>query len=390
MSWSKAFPVLLAAGILSLLIPLTLALAQGGGGTVNIMDSDSLSDKASISIMDLPALPGGQVYEGWFVTNPGEGDRKESTGILKMDANGMIEQTFMLMSDEEATGENLFAAFDRFVVTIEPDPDDDPGPSDQVALIYVMPEGNITHIRHLLFSWRGNPEYTSGFHEGTPKGIVVGLREQSGVALLHANLAADSSNLADVQQHAEHVIHILDGSAGADVGDGFGVLNYAADAGDHAGLAVTDAPQSGMIAMHADEVMESANQVVMWGEQARDLALRVMNVDDLDAARLLAGNAVAILERSLNGFDANGNGMIERISGEGGAKQAYMAAQAMGAYTLAEVVEVEPEPTPEPPKTGDVIGGSSYAGMALVTVVIGAFLLMGGLFAFRLARSRSY
>ena len=409
MSWSKAFPVLLAAGILSLLIPLSLVLAQGGTGTVTIMDSDendasvNLSNKATINIMDVPSLPAGQVYEGWFVTNPDVGDRKQSTGILNVDDNGMIDHTLILMSGDQPSGENLFAAFDKFVVTIEPDPDDDPGPSDQIALIYVIPEGSIAHIRHLVFSSQGNPEYASGFHQGTPKGITVGLRDQSRTALLHANLAKDSANLAEVQQHAEHVVHIIEGSAGPNAGDlnnsgqaenpgdGIGVLSYAANAGDRAGLAVTDAPGDAEIAMNARGVMASTGQVAMWAEQARDMSLQVLNTQDFDVASLIAVNAAAILERSLNGFDANGNGTIERITGEGGAMQAYWAAQAMGTYTLAEPApEPTPEPTPAPPKTGDIVGGASYPSIALVALVIGAFILVGGLFAFRLTRRRAY
>jgi len=62
------------------------------------------------------------------------------------------------------TGENLFASFDKFVVTVEPVPDPDPGPSKDIALIHTIPAGGITHIRHLLFSWWGNPPYDAGFY----------------------------------------------------------------------------------------------------------------------------------------------------------------------------------------------------------------------------------
>ena len=393
MSWYKVFPVLLAAGILSLLIPLTLALAQGGSGTVTIMDSnesgsgDNMSDKATINIMDVPSLPDGQAYEGWFVSDSGE--RKESTGILSVDPDGMISHTFMLMSNDEPTGENLFADFNTFVVTIEPVPDDDPGPSDEIALVHAFPAGAIAQIRNLVFSTEGNPEYTSGFHEGTPKGTAVGLREQARVALTHANLATEASNLAGVQQHIEHVVNIIEGMEGSNAGDlngdgetqnpgdGFGVLNYAAGAGSQAGMVAAD---GGMMAMYAGEVMESASQTAMWAGDARDLALQAMGVEDFDAARIIIGNAAVILERALNGLDANGNGTIERTTGEGGAMQAYSAAQAMGTYMV--------ETPPTLPKPGDAFGSISYSIIALMGLAIGAFLLAGGLFTLRLTRSR--
>ena len=399
MSWSKAFPVLLVVGILSLLIPLTLVLAQGGKGTVTIMDSDetegttNMSNKATIKIMDIPALPDGQAYEGWLVTNPDVGDRKQSTGILNVNDDGMIDQTFVLMSEDKPSGENLFAAFDRFVVTIEPVPDADPGPSKMIALVHVIPAGSIDYIRNLVFSAEGNPEYASGFHKGAPKGITVGLKEQARTALVHANLAKEASTMAEVMQHAEHLVHIIEGSEGANAGDldsngevenpgdGFGVLQYAANAATHAGMAAAADTEDAVIAMYSKEVMASAGQAAAWAEQARDLALQAISAEDRDAATLLAENAVAILERSLNGFDADGDGMVQRMAGEGGAAQAYTAAQDMGTFTLMEV--------PKPPKTGDVFGGTSYSSMALVALMIGAFLVVGGLFAFRLTGRRA-
>ena len=377
MSWYKVFPVLLAAGILSLLVPLTLALADSDSGTVTIMDSDdsgNMSDKATISIMNVSSLPEGHAYEGWFVSDSGE--RKESTGILNPDSDGMISHTFMLMSDDEPTGENLFADFNTFAVTIEPVPDDDPGPSEEIALVYTFPAGTIAQIRNLVFSAEGNPEYMSGFHEGAPKGTAVGLREQAMVALQHANLAAEASDLAGVQGHAEHVVNIIEGMEGENAGDlngdgetqnpgdGFGVLSYAADAGTQASMAAAGAARGEMIAMYSGQVMDSANQTAMWAGQARDLAVDALKVGDFDAARIMLGNAAAILEWAVNGSE-----------------QTYSAAQAMGTYQV--------EMPPALPKPGDAFGTISYSSIALMGLVAGAFLLAGGLFAFRLSRSRA-
>ena len=383
MSWYKVFPVLLAAGILSLLIPLTLALADSDSGTVSIMDSDesgNMSDKATIHIMNVSSLPEGQAYEGWFVSDSGE--RKESTGILNADSDGMISHTFMLMSDDEPTGENLFADFNTFAVTIEPVPDDDPGPSEEIALVYTFPAGTIAQIRNLVFSAEGNPEYMSGFHEGAPKGTAVGLREQTMVALQHANLAAEASNLAGVMGHAEHVVNIIEGMDGENAGDlngdgetqnpgdGFGVLSYAADAGTQASMAAAGAARGDMITMYAGEVMDSASQTAMLAGQARDLALQALEIGDFDAARIMLGNSAAMLEWALNG-----------PSGNGGAMQTYMAAQAMGTYNI--------EMPPALPKPGDTFGAISYSSIALMGLVAGAILLAGGLFAFRVSRSRA-
>ena len=130
MSRFKALGILLVVGLIALLISLTVALAQGAHGTVTIRDSDdgNYSDKLSdMAIIDLnlPPLGPDEVYEGWLVTD-GK-DRAQSTGILVQDDDGNVSQTYTSTGDK--AGENLFSVFDKFVISIEPVPDPDPGPS---------------------------------------------------------------------------------------------------------------------------------------------------------------------------------------------------------------------------------------------------------------------
>ena len=510
MSRYKVLPILLVAGLLALVIPLAIAVAQGGGGTVTIRDSDGtnfsdkLSDQSTIVLTGVPALPADQAYEGWFVSD--DASRKESAGILVRDASGNINQTFLLKgadttsiveedsititldelnesgqsgtatltasgdqtvvdiditaaastADEPQpihihlnsctdlggidvdltqggttgvvggkltavanvtlaslrdgthvinahkstaeiavyvacgaipvpttvttlgtpTGENLFADFDKFVVTIEPIPDLDSGPSAVVAYIHAIPAGGILHIRHLLFSLGGNPPYSTGFHAGTPKGLAVGLREQTDVALTHARLSLTSTTLADVQAHACHVINIVEGtgdkggtnfdSSCGNPGDDFGVLNYSADTALHAGLADSAAAADPVIAANSPKVIASADLVTTWATDARDLALLAKGSNDVDAAKLFIGNA---RDRLVSALDA--------------AKGAYVAAQDMGTYTLA--VPAGPVVTdPKPPPTGD----PHLPNIALAALLTGAFLLISGAFIYR--RSRRY
>ena len=376
----KVLPFLLVVGAVSLLISLTIALAQGGGGTVSIMDSDDtdlsdkLSDQAMIKLTSLPPLGADKAYEGWFVSD--DGSRKESTGILVPDSNGNVSMTFWLAKGDDRTGENLFANFDKFVLTIEPDPDPDPGPSADVALIHAIPTGGIVHIRHLIYSWQGNPEYAKGFHEGTPKGIIVGLREQTATALFHAQLALRSTTLAAVHQHAEHVVNIIEGSGGPNFGDldgdgtaqnpgdGFGVLGYAPDA-KHATFAASSAPDDAVIVANSRQVVASADEVATWAGLARDRAMDALGNNDIEAAKLFLTSAEARLSSSLDS-----------------AKGAYTASQAMGMYTLA---------APPPPEVVELPdSGDPYVpNVALGVLLAGAVLLVGGAFIYRRSRSRA-
>ena len=377
MSRFKALGILLVVGLIALLISLTVALAQGAHGTVTIRDSDdgNYSDKLSdMAIIDLnlPPLGPDEVYEGWLVTD-GK-DRAQSTGILVQDDDGNVSQTYTSTGDK--AGENLFSVFDKFVISIEPVPDPDPGPSANKPYVRLIPASGIAHIRHLAYSWQANPPYTAGFHEGTPKGITVGLREQTWVALVHARLSLGSSGVAAVHQHAEHVVNIIEGGArdldgeGSPVspGDGFGVLNYAVDAAKHAGFSADAVPNDPVITMHGQEVINSANQVHAWAGDARDAAMQALGVTDEAAAKLFIANAETILANALDS-----------------SKQAYWSAQNMGTYAFGAEA---PAPVPEEP-TDPKVGDSSVPGMALAVLLVGAILLLIGAYVYRRTRSRA-
>jgi hypothetical protein len=42
-------------------------------------------------------------------------------------------------------------------ITLEPDPDSNPNPSNKVVFSARLPNGGTTHVRHLLFSFGGTP-----------------------------------------------------------------------------------------------------------------------------------------------------------------------------------------------------------------------------------------
>ena len=370
---SKLLAVLGGLLVLSALVVLVPAVLAQGDPNATIRDSDDaeysvfLSDKASIRIAHVSEPPADSVYEGWFVSD--DGSRKESTGILVLTGDGtLIEQDFWLAADGQPTGENLFGAFDKFVVTVEPVDDPDPGPSDVVAYIHAIPAGGILHIRHLLYSWAPNPVYAEpNFHAGTPKGIAVGLREQMAAALTHAGLSASSDTLALVQLHACHVINIVEGTEGANFdlgcgnpGDDFGVLNYAADTIAHAQLTVTAAPGDAVIAANSASVVSAATAASSMATDARDSALDVVAAAGLSAARILIQNVEEPLTTGLED-----------------SKAAYWGAQDMGTYTLAA--------PSAPPITGDI----NFTTIALAVLAAGAAFLFGGGYMLRRARRRA-
>jgi LPXTG-motif cell wall-anchored protein len=395
MSRTKVLPILLLVGVLSLLIPLGVAMGQGDHGTVRIMDTgDGLSNAANIMFDDAPSLAPNQAYEGWFVNVGPDGPVSPpvSAGILVPDANGNINQGFV-QSGANA-GENLLGAFNTFIISVEPIPDPDAGPSADKPYAHTIPAGALAHIRHVVYSWMGNPVYTSGFYAGQdlPKGIVVGLREQTNTALTHANLSVGSGTIGGIKTHACRVINILEGTGGdnfdgscGNPGDGFGALNYAVDM-KHAGFAAGAAPDDNVVVRHGKEAVDSANQSTAWAVDARDQALLALGSTDTAAARLFISNAQESLRKALMGFDADGDGVVERITGEGGAWQAYGASQDMGTFTLTATAVVDEE---DPPIKLPAAGDSNVPTLALAALMLGALLLVGGGVIFRVSRRRA-
>ena len=321
--------------------------APAGTGTAVIWDDQSLSDSITTSMTDVTPPAEGTAYEGWLVSDDGEAEM--SVGIMTVATDGSISHTFGSAS-EGYTGENLITGFNTLLITVESVPDDDPGPSSNVAYGYSVPLDGIAHIRHLLSDWPS----------GSGVGIMTNLKAQLDIAIQHAELAAASDTIEDVRNHMHHVINVIEGAEGAnydasfsDPGDGIGVIVHAQDS-KHGPFAATAVPDDKVIAEHALLVEASGANVENWANEARDVALGVIGESNLQLAKIFVGpggrTVVSTLIAARNGFDADGNGTVGSGASEGGAAQVYVEAQLMATYTLAPgtPVQVVPTPTPEP------------------------------------------
>ena len=340
----------LLVGAISLLLSLSLASAQSGYGTVSISDGDASSDLATISIPRVAELPPDEVYEGWFISDVDPRIEKFSTGILAVGEDGSVSQTFTM----PIPGVNLFGAFHQFVVTIEPVNDPDPGPSDKIYLVGAITD-NVDKIRMLNFSNPGSPAYAEGVHAGAPKGAAVGLVEQTGMASAHAQAALSSINAGQASEalaHAEIAVNIISGGAGE--GDGYGAMNYAADTAEIA---------AGLGDLGAD-----------LGASAMEVSAKLQGIVDTvnqAASAVTAGSDTAA--RSFIHSAAN-----QSADAASAAYGTYMAAQAVGEYTLGI-------PPAAPP-----VGDPTVPQLAMASLIAGMVLLaFGGLVVLRSRRSRA-
>ena len=392
---SRSKLILLLGLVLLMTVPTSLALAQTPEaisaqestttGTAIISDDIALGDSITIEMIDVPALPSDQAYEGWLVSDDGT---PKSLGILSVSRDGEITHKFGALSDGY-TGENLIDTYNKVVISIEPVPDDDPAPAAEKPFGHEIPIGAITHIRHLLTNWPA----------GADKGILTNLNEQLDVAIRHANLAVNSDDIETLRLHLHHVINIVEGefdsegepSPNFDIsfgnpGDGVGVLAHALNR-KHAGFAAGEAPDDEVIAEHATAVDVDGKNAEDWAIMARDKALEVLEEDSFLLAKIntsgFAGSVGSLLSSAREGFDANRDGTTEAIPGEGGAAQAYVEAQMMATYTLDGPLVPAVAP---PAAVGEPIL-ATFAQIALGASL--ALLGLGGFLVFRGRRSRA-
>ena len=316
---TRALRFLLILGLIALLIPVGLAQAEGPSGTATIRDAVILGDPfagdtpvtvrsgmLTISLSGLPAPAEGTALEGWLVSD--DGARKQSVGILEVSEEGTVTHEFIA-----DPGENLFEAFDKAVITREPSPDTDPGPSMEIVLASGLLEGVVEQVRAL---------HVPGDDDGTPS--AVGLVEQVKLAsdsARQAQAAASNGDLEMARTHTACVMAIIQGSA--DCGDGVGILTYADNVAAAAAAAQEAAegadPRNDPAAGFSAATVAAATSVRELAEQAAGAAALASVATSADVATILLVNVVNPL-----GDDG----------AMGDANTAYTSSQDMGSYTL--------------------------------------------------------
>lgn len=184
-------------------------------------------------------------------------------------------------------------------------------------------------------------------------GYGVGLVQEARMLLTHANLAQSSAaagSLAGARVHTEHVLNILYGAAdprhgdydgngvAENPGDGFGLLRYAANVD----LNMLTAAESAGVTDHIFNQAVAASAVIgnfapadggnTWSDQLVVQAAQVLASGSAAVALTLSTAARDLAMRIVDGIDANSNGVVDEIAGEGGAVTAFTAVQRAADY----------------------------------------------------------
>jgi plastocyanin len=325
---------------------------RGATGTGTFGNGQATNDQFRLEIQNLRPQAGATIT-GWLLS---DGDAVR-LGALNPDGSGRAALTFT-----DPQGRNLLALFDKVVVTAETGAVG-ARPAGQELLRDEVNPGGMVHIRHLLASFNDTPNRTA---------LAIGLERQAALAAEHARLAKqalDANDFVALRQRLEQIVNIIEGERGPNFGDlngderrdnpgdGFGLLNYATLAGQHAQLAIEAAPRDETIKLHGGHVTVASKNVTDWATEARDLAVQAVKAPNLGAARQPVERILALLVPALEGRDANNDGRIDPVPGEGGARTAFSHAQLMATLTpsAARVVAAPAaSPTAAPPAAAAV------------------------------------
>lgn len=296
-------------------------------GTLHFADNAGTLSQASLNAV-LAIPPEGTQYEAWLLGDNGA----QSLGVLVLNESGGTELIF----DEPQTG-NLLALFNRFEITLEPNPDDDPvNSSGQIIYSSALPPEAFGNIYPLIIASESTPNQVSflfGLYAQTD------LINQYAAAMLSAYEAGDEAGL---RANAEAVINLIVGNQGGDYygdwdgngesmdpGDGFGLLlngeqlGYINAVNTYADYTMTATDANAELKTYVESVKTCAQNLDAWAVQLRDLTLTVIQApydENLDPTiRETAGLASQILA----GVDADGNQSIDAVSGECGVLTTY-------------------------------------------------------------------
>jgi serine/threonine protein kinase len=311
-------------------------------GLLRFQDGTAPADAVTISTSTMPPPPTGSQYEAWLIADDGE--QRISVGTIRFDQENKGSLSFV-----DSAGRNLLGIYSALEITVEPNPDPNPNTSNNIAFSVRLPEGGLTHVRHLLYSFGATPNQI---------GFIRGLDADTDLVTKSATqmLAAfQAGNETDVLLQAESMLNVIVGSQSEehkdwngngnidDPGDGYGLLLNGSNLGyiqgtkTHADLALTSPDATENMLTHGNHVKISADNVSDWTAELRAQLIDILqNSSGADREGAIR-QAVATANQIRTGVDVNGNETIEPIAGEGGALTAYEHAYYMADMAILPV-----------------------------------------------------
>jgi serine/threonine-protein kinase len=297
-------------------------------GLVRFQDGSAEADQVTFSSRNLPPPPEGSQYEAWLLEDDNE--HRISMGVIQFNSDNIASLTFV-----DASGQNLLTLYHGIEITLEPNPDNSPNPSNEIVFSAFLPPSGFSHVRHLLSAFSSTPNQTP-FIRGlqTDTDLLNSLAQDMLTAL-------ESGDGIVMRLKAEQMLNIILGDQNPDYkdwngndniddpSDGYGLLLNGSNGGyiqgtfSHANLSLTSPDATENMLTHGEHVKIAADNLSVWTPQLRDQLIAVLAATSLTDAEEPIRQAVVLANQIHNGVDINGNENIEPIPGEGGSTTAY-------------------------------------------------------------------
>lgn len=329
--------------------PPTGPLGAQVAGLLAFQDRLGFSDALRLILSDVNPPQAGRVYVGWLTA---AGREPLRLGTIPVAGDGSVAFNY-----QDRNYENLLVAYEGFQMTLEPASSESVQPSGPPVYAGRLPPQALAYLRALVASALDTP---------FQRGYAIGIQTNAEEVLRQAQLAQESAqagDLAGVRRHAEVIVNVIEGKEGRDYGDldkdgrtldpsdGFGLLQggsragYLEAAGQAARGAAAAPDATEAIKVHTGHVQVCVTNLLSWTEQARDTALAIIRAPDLSSAQPLVQDLLALSHFILRGADANGDGLVEALPGEGGAWTLYQHAQYAAAIGITASGNAPSTPT---------------------------------------------
>ncbi|MCK6568710.1 MAG: serine/threonine protein kinase [Anaerolineales bacterium] len=318
------------------------------GDTPGVLRFQGALDQVTISGIFAEPAQGFQ-YEAWLIDDNNE--TRISLGLLEEIETSRYGLTYL-----DPEGRNLLNSFNRMEITLEPNPDPSPNPTDTVSYSSAIPPRALTHVRHILGRFPGNPNEAAMLIGLTQTSALI---DETGKAL---SLSYQTGDEKSVRANAEMLINLIVGSQSNDFndwdkngsvenpGDGFGLLLNGGQSGyiegsiAHTELAASAEDATANIILHGEHVVFSVKNVEGWSTELRDVAKRILESAPGQISEADIRQAASLANQIHNGIDLDGNEHIDSIPGEGGANTAYEHAEYMADMQILEGANQVPPP----------------------------------------------
>ena len=170
------------------------------------------------------------------------------------------------------------------------------------------------HLGHIEKSWHETPDAV---------GLLAILSEEAQIAHAHAGYAiTDVEDYDNIRLHIPHVRHAIStASETGGPGKGFGVERAAQGVADHMDYARNTSDATDSVKLHAEHIITSAKNIVAWSNKIIRMSDQIMGGASPIATSYYAEEVAMRTNWILNGNDADGDGKISWVEGEGGLAQ---------------------------------------------------------------------